>query len=146
MRCHDVKGVYGLLLAAHDEARVGRLGTFRFDGVHLYIGSAQGPGGLEKRIARHRAVASGDIPTRHWHIDYLLGISPRLDVLGAETADPKAECALAQELARRAERIIDGFGASDCRCRSHLFQMPARDEVPLVEAMSARGLHPIRDL
>ncbi len=138
-----MKGIYGLILEAHGEAVVGRFGTLRFDGIYVYVGSAQGSGGLAKRIARHRAVAAGASRTRHWHVDSLLGLSERIDALGAETLDPEAECALADELARRAQRVVDGFGASDCACRSHLFRLSAWDVAPLVEAVAALDLWPV---
>lgn len=141
-----MKGIYGLLVEAHDEIVIGRLGRVSFDGAYVYVGSAQGPGGLAKRVARHRAMASGDVPARHWHIDYLLAISRRLEVLGAETADPDAECALAHELARRTASAIRAFGASDCRCQSHLFRTPAWNEALLVEAFASLGLRPVKGL
>ena len=81
--------------------------------------------------------------TRHWHIDYLLGISDRLEVRVAETSDPTAECALAHELSRSAEPAIDRFGASDCRCRGHLFRTSVWDETPLVMAFRELGLRPV---
>jgi len=138
-----MKGIYGLMLDAHDEINVGRLGTFKVDGGYIYVGSAQGPGGLEKRIARHRAVAEGSSSTRHWHIDYLLGISQRLDVLVAVTSASEAECALAHELSCRTEGFIGGFGASDCRCPSHLFQIRSWDRALLVRAFEALNLQPV---
>ena len=137
-----VKGIYGLLVEAHGATLVGRLGAHRFDGVYAYVGSAQGAGGLARRIARHRAVASGARATRHWHVDSLLGLSERIDVVAAACEDPDAECALADELARRAQGAVDGFGASDCACRSHLFRLSSWETAPLAEALRALGLRP----
>ncbi len=111
-----------LVVEAHGETTVGRLGRQRFDGIYLYVGSALGPGGF-KRVERHRAVAQGRSKTRRWHIDYLLGLGQLRGVLLFETQDKAMECALARELARAAEPVIVGFGASDCRCRTHLFRV-----------------------
>lgn len=137
-----MKGIYGLLVEAHGKTAVGRLGIQTFNGVYAYVGSAQGAGGLARRIERHRTVAAGTRDTRHWHVDHLLGLSGRVDALVAATSDPGAECALADELSRCAQRVVDGFGASDCACRSHLFGLSAWDVTPLVEALEALGLRP----
>lgn len=111
-----------LVVEAHGQTRVRRLGRHSFDGVYLYVGSALGPGGF-KRVERHRAVAQGRNKTRRWHIDYLLGIGQLKGVLLFEIADKTMECALAETLAGFAEPVIDGFGASDCRCQTHLFRL-----------------------
>lgn len=135
-----MKGVYGLVVEGHGQTSVGQLGMVSFDGVYVYVGSAQGPGGLPGRIERHHDVALEVKRTRHWHIDYLLGSGEWIGAYGAETADPGAECALARELGRHVEQAHIGFGASDCRCASHLFRIPARDPVPLLNAFGALEL------
>jgi len=137
-----VEGIYGLVVEAYGEATVGRLGLQTFSGVYVYVGSAQGTGGLASRVARHQDVASGARVTRRWHVDYLLGLSRRVDALTAGTSDPDAECALADELSRRADRAVDGFGASDCRCRTHLFQPRCWDAGAIVAAFEALNLRP----
>lgn len=116
------KGVYVLVIEAHGQTEVGSLGSQSFDGVYLYVGSALGPGGF-MRVERHRAVAEGRNKTRRWHIDYLLGIGQLKGALLFETADKAMECALAEQLGRCAEPAIAGFGASDCRCSTHLFRL-----------------------
>lgn len=85
-------------------------------GLYAYVGSALGPGGLAARLKRHAAGAG----RRHWHIDYLM---PHGNLLGALVrADGKRrECAWAARLAKASQSRVDGFGASDCRCGSHLF-------------------------
>lgn len=138
-----MKGIYGLIVHAQGEVAVGRCGQLVVDGFCVYVGSAQGPGGLSRRAARHRAVLSGATPTRHWHIDYLLGISARVDAIGAATSDPEAECALARELAQHHPLGLDGFGASDCRCPSHLFRLSSGDPEPLARALQALGWEPV---
>lgn len=116
------RGVYVLVVKAHGQARVGRLGPQSFDGIYLYVGSALGPGGF-KRVERHRAVAEGRNKTKRWHIDYLLALGQLKGALLFETNDKTMECALAETLARFAEPTVVGFGASDCRCRTHLFRL-----------------------
>jgi len=115
------KGVYVLAIEAHGFAHVGRLGLQRFDGLYLYVGSALGPGGL-KRVERHRAVALGQNKTRRWHVDHLLALGELKGVFVLETEE-RLECALAQELGKRFEPAVRGFGSSDCRCRTHLFRV-----------------------
>jgi Uri superfamily endonuclease len=96
---------------------VGRLGVYDIDsGWYLYVGSAQGPGGLRARVGRHLR----NVERRHWHIDFLREVAPVEDVWLC--AGPPSECQWAQALMTAGLRIpIAGFGASDCRCPSHLF-------------------------
>lgn len=111
------QGTYTLLLSLDEPARfrVGALGERAFPaGAYAYTGSAFGPGGFE-RVERHRRLAAGDVDTRHWHIDYLL---PLAAILESYTAPEEAiECEVARRLP--GDRI-EGFGASDCGCSSHL--------------------------
>jgi endonuclease-3 len=110
---------------------VGALGEHRFPaGWYAYTGSAFGPGGFA-RVDRHYELAAGERSTRHWHIDYFLGdeaASIRGDV---RTPDADIECAVASDLP---SAPIDGFGASDCSCSSHLAH--ATDGAALREAVS----------
>lgn len=113
-------GVYiaVFLLAEARDISVGKLGRFRFrSGVYFYAGSAQRS--LSARLERHGRKAK---PMR-WHVDYL---SARAEMLGAITiAGPRErECEVAGELAGMFELAAPGFGASDCRCRGHLFYAP----------------------
>lgn len=114
------RGTYVLILRleVRREIQVGRLGRFTFPAGHyLYVGSALGPGGLPARLARHR---KQDKPPR-WHIDYLRRESQLVETWYVESAR-RLECAWAQVLLAwpGAEVLAPGFGASDCRCRSHL--------------------------
>ncbi|MEK7822041.1 MAG: DUF123 domain-containing protein, partial [Planctomycetota bacterium] len=65
--------------------------------------------------------------TAHWHIDYLL---PHAKILSIQVfkAPKEWECRLSKRLARLegAGIIMKGFGASDCRCPSHLYYFPYR--------------------
>lgn len=112
-------GTYTLVLSLSDAAtiEVGALGAQSFPpGGYAYTGSALGSGGFS-RVDRHRRIAAGEHDVRHWHVDYLLG-HPSVtieDVVRTVGAD--VECAVAQRLP---VGLVDGFGASDCDCSSHL--------------------------
>jgi len=97
---------------------VGSLGKIEFKrGYYAYIGSAMG--GLEQRIERHLRQEK----TIHWHIDYLLLRALVYDVIVVE-GEERRECQVAAELAEHLP-FVEGFGSSDCSCRSHLFYSPS---------------------
>lgn len=99
--------------------RVGALGPVRFEpGEYLYVGSAKR--NLAQRIARHRRRRK----RLRWHIDYLLQRGVVRDV-HVESWKPGAECALVRRALRsgRATPGPNGFGSSDCRCKSHLMRL-----------------------
>jgi Uri superfamily endonuclease len=103
---------------------VGALGSLEFPaGAYAYTGSAFGPGGLS-RVDRHRRVASGEHDVRHWHVDYLLGdpSTSLLDVVVTRGAD--VECTVASAVG---DGPADGFGSSDCSCRTHLAYRESTD-------------------
>jgi Uri superfamily endonuclease len=111
-------GTYLLLLWLERPTRlaVGRLGEFDFPiGWYVYIGSALG--GLEARLQRH---LRRDKPL-HWHIDYLRAEAD-LRAVVARSGSERLECQIAAQLAALpgAARPVSRFGASDCRCPSHL--------------------------
>ena len=121
-------GTYTLLvdLPTATTLSVGALGEHRFPaGAYAYTGSALGPGGFS-RVRRHRRTARGDHDVRHWHVDYLLGeTEARIDrVVHAPGVD--AECPIAGRLPAGP---VDGFGASDCGCSSHLSAAGALEEL-----------------
>jgi len=98
---------------------VGKLGRFSFPcGCYAYVGSAHGPGGLAARIARHLRRAK----TLHWHIDYLRAHAQPVAVC-YYVGEERCECRWARAFATMtgAETPAARFGASDCRCPSHLF-------------------------
>lgn len=114
-------GTYTLLLTLDKpaSAEVGALGERRFEpGGYAYTGSAFGPGGLA-RVERHRRLADSDDGTRHWHVDYLLGLASLEAVFTAEGA--AVECEMARAVPGDP---VPGFGATDCRCDSHLSYAP----------------------
>ena len=125
-------GTYTLVVELLETAttEVGALGELTFDpGWYAYTGSALGTGGFS-RVARHRELAAGQRDTRHWHLDYLLGLpAASIDaVLTSHGLD--IECSTA--------RAIDGtpvpdFGCSDCDCGSRLHYAPQR--APLLDSV-----------
>ncbi len=105
---------------------VGRLGEFLFPaGWYLYVGSAQGPGGVAARVRRHWRKA-GDGKRLHWHVDH---VRQAATWAGAwmRCSEERLECDWAARLrALDGARVVAaGFGASDCRCAAHLLHVPA---------------------
>lgn len=99
---------------------VGALGALTFNpGLYAYVGSAQT--NLEQRIKRHLRKEK----RLFWHIDYLLD-SDAAEVVKVlyKDAGKTGECAVANALGEKGAPV-DGFGCSDCDCRSHLFQIGA---------------------
>ncbi|MEF8771936.1 GIY-YIG nuclease family protein [Halodesulfurarchaeum sp.] len=121
------QGTYTLLLELETTTSItfGAAGTRRLDaGYYAYTGSALGPGGLS-RVDRHRKVCDGTNMTRQWHIDYLLGAAETTWV-GVWSAAVARECDYAETLPGTA---IEGIGASDCACESHLSYSSTRDRL-----------------
>ena len=113
-------GTYALLLEATaiQDVPIGKLGVLHMlPGIYVYVGSALGPGGLAARVDRHALREK----VLHWHIDYLRAETRLVAVWYARGAKPR-ECHWSKiiERAAGAQIPLDGFGASDCRCRSHL--------------------------
>jgi Uri superfamily endonuclease len=114
-------GTYALVLTASRglEISVGRLGRLTVQpGCYVYVGSALGPGGLARRVGRHAAAEK----KCRWHIDYLTTLAT-LDEVWYTVDKARRECQWAGVLkqVRGATVPLEGFGTSDCRCRSHLF-------------------------
>ncbi len=114
------KGVYILVMQLVRERviTVGRLGRFTFPhGYYIYVGSALG--GFAGRINRHLKRKK----RMQWHIDYLLEAADLLWVDLYETRDSSDECRLCAQVAKLkgASIVAPNFGASDCRCKSHLY-------------------------
>jgi Uri superfamily endonuclease len=125
-----VPGTYALLLHV-DRSRtiiVGALGEVTFpSGWYVYVGSAHGPGGLEARLARHRRRVDKRF---HWHIDYLRAVANLTEIwLSASQARQECDWAEAAAMLREASVVVPRFGASDCRCATHLFHYPQRPEL-----------------
>lgn len=119
---------------------VGSLGPVAFRaGYHLYIGSALGPGGLS-RVERHIRLERNRDRRPHWHVDRLL-LDPRFRLTAVVTAETgeRLECALARAIGGDG---VAGFGASDCRCGSHLLFRPEDPVDEVVASFYAVGLVP----
>jgi Uri superfamily endonuclease len=116
----DRPGTYALNLNLPHPVtlRVGRLGRFHFPaGWYVYAGSARGPGGLAARVARHLR----PLKLLHWHIDYLSAHASPVEIWYA-TGTQRRECVWARTLLNLpgASVPVPRFGASDCRCATHL--------------------------
>jgi Uri superfamily endonuclease len=66
------KGVYCLIFRnQHCKIRIGSLEDVNFEaGYHIYVGSAQGTGGL-KRLHRHVMLSRDEGRKAKWHVDYI---------------------------------------------------------------------------
>jgi Uri superfamily endonuclease len=114
-------GVYLLQLVcpAATEVTIGQLGSMQLvPGIYLYVGSAHGPGGLRARLSHHLRPARRP----HWHLDYLRRHC-QVSRIWYSTALTGKECqwATAAGRIRSCRTPFPGFGASDCRCLTHLF-------------------------
>lgn len=110
-----MKGCYLLVVELKNNTtiNVGKLGKKQFDkGHYVYVGSALN--GLAQRIQRHLRKQK----KTHWHIDYLLKHAKIVDVFYKENVTME-ECSIANKFSKF--NSIEGFGCSDCKCKSHLF-------------------------
>jgi Uri superfamily endonuclease len=119
-------GTYALLLACprSRKLRIGRLGDRRVPrGWYIYVGSAFGPGGLKFRCLRHLRA----LRRLHWHIDYLRPAVSLREIWFSTDPVPR-EHTWAEMIAGLpgAHIPIPRFGASDCRCRSHLLHFASK--------------------
>ncbi len=111
-----VKGSYILVIELPEEQTIAisRPPNIHFPGgYYAYVGSALG--GFKARLNHHLQGAKRP----HWHIDYLLEKASISSIILSETTE-RVECSIAQALERQLD-AIPGFGASDCKCGSHLF-------------------------
>jgi endonuclease-3 len=132
-------GTYVLVfeLGAPVTVDVGALGSCAFPaGDYAYVGSAFGAGGFG-RVERHRRKLGGEGDTVHWHVDALT-THPETSFVGAHLVPGRAvECAVARELPPGPR---DGFGSSDCDCRTHLSRVErAAVERAVLTAVDAAG-------
>ncbi|HBC58031.1 MAG TPA: hypothetical protein DCZ03_12760, partial [Gammaproteobacteria bacterium] len=114
-------GSYVLLIKLSDptEIQVGALGKLELQrGWLFYVGSAFGAGGIAGRLKHHLQ------PSRRprWHIDYVRLHAPLMGVWFAN-GQRNLEHQWAATLRGHAalSEPMQGFGASDCRCHTHLF-------------------------
>jgi len=131
-------GCYVLLLRAERGAEIaaGSLGPLRLRrGWYLYIGSAFGPGGLRARVGRH----SRRDKRLRWHVDYLRA-ETRLAEVWHTPDDCECEWAGVVGGLPGAENPLARFGASDCRCVTHLWYFPKRPSLAAFRAGSGKGV------
>ena len=115
-----LKGIYVLIIQVDNDInlKIGALSRIVFTkGLYAYVGSAQT--NLEQRIKRHLRKEK----RKFWHIDYLLdnNAGKIIEIL-FKKANKTEECKTARSISER-NKPIDGFGCSDCNCKSHLFRI-----------------------
>ena len=114
-------GTYALVMrcSSDQQVAVGKLGQLQLrPGFYVYVGSALGPGGLKARIAHHMKITENP----HWHVDYLRSILHLKEAWYTYAAERNEhQWADTFRWLRGATIPINGFGASDCNCISHLF-------------------------
>ena len=124
-------GTYVLVVRCHAAltVEVGQLCRMPLvRGWYLYVGSAFGPGGLAAR--------------RHWHIDYLLPLLPIREIWHSSGRRDLEHCWARTILEQSEAKVpVEGFGASDCKCRSHLAYFPTYRQVNKIHI----GLSPTPD-
>ncbi|MBM4400915.1 MAG: GIY-YIG nuclease family protein, partial [Crenarchaeota archaeon] len=100
------------------DVSVGAFGKLTFEkGLYAYVGSAQA--NLEQRIKRHFRKKK----RKFWHVDYLLdNDAAKIAKVFSKHANKSEECEIAKAIGEIGEPV-DGFGCSDCSCKSHLFRI-----------------------
>jgi Uri superfamily endonuclease len=121
------KGTYLLFLRLDisKTIQVGKLGKLDFSsGYYCYVGSAMGPGGVRARIKRHLRIDK----KMHWHIDHLRDRTTIEKIIYSINDNPQ-ECVWSRLLQKHSKfsPAIHKFGASDCRCATHLFYSEEHD-------------------
>lgn len=115
-----MKGIYVLIIDINKDINVniGAKGKVAFTkGLYAYVGSAQA--NLELRVKRHLRIQK----RLFWHIDYLLNSeTAKIIKVFCKEADKIEECAVAEILGKKGN-AVEGFGCSDCNCKTHLFHI-----------------------
>ena len=133
----SASGSYILLIELPEEQpiTVGSLKTIYFPrGYYAYVGSALG--GLKSRLNRHLRIDKKP----HWHIDYLLQKATIRDIIICESRE-RTECKIARAMASQVDSI-PGFGASDCKCPSHLFFNAEEMKTEVMAIVNTLGMEP----
>jgi len=114
------RGIYVLVVRVFNDAvvRVGRLGNIQFkSGYYLYVGSGQI--NVEKRVSRYFS----KIKNPRWHIDHILvsgiALAEKAVILNLSK---RYECKISRFIESMGGEAINGFGSSDCNCRSHFYR------------------------
>lgn len=98
-------------------------------GWYVYVGSARGPGGLSRRVARHQR-RNADGKRMHWNVDYFREHATLCEIWYCETQSSEVEhqwACIVRDLTS-ATVPVPKFGANDCTagCPSHFFHLPDR--------------------
>ena len=130
------EGIYALIIQIGEpqEIEIGNLGQDEFEGEYIYVGSAHGPGGLQ-RVTRHIKVSAGSVGNDHWHIDYLTGTGQIRETWLIPT-EKDLECELVSDLTGTFNQPVEGFGSSDCACYSHLFNYDPERKRELIKRLN----------
>lgn len=121
-----MRGSYLLVIHAEQsmEIQVGSLGSVDLvPGYYIYAGKHRV--NLEKRLERHFS----EKKKVRWHVDYL---TSAVQPMCAYYFPDDVECRLATQLASQLSGI-KGFGASDCKCTSHLFYSPSNPRILIMK-------------
>ncbi len=114
-----MRGAYCIIIEVKKDSsvKIGALGKIKFKkALYCYVGSAMN--NLEKRIKRHLKKDK----KLHWHIDYLLkNKNTEIKKVFYKESTKREECKIADFVSKNSINSINGFGCSDCRCKSHLF-------------------------
>lgn len=141
------EGIYALILYLRKEQtlRIGKLGVFDFPvGWYVYVGSAHGPGGVQKRTDRHRK--NNITKKKKWNIDFFRS-EARLCEIWFSHASQIFECEWAQAFCKMPEAMVhaERFGANDCYpyCETHFLQFETRPCTAVLRHKLARlSQHP----
>lgn len=118
------KGTYLLVIEVKENQRISigkRPATNFSKGIYLYVGRAKN--GLQGRIKRHLR----NEKKAFWHIDYLLQKAKVQEVWIKRDFFDECQTALeVKNLLKDTSSPLKKFGASDCSCASHLFNLPER--------------------
>lgn len=119
-------GTYALVFncSTSFQAVVGKLGpVYLSSGYWIYVGSAFGLGGLRSRLSHHLKPSHRP----HWHLDYIKSTLRLVEIwTTTDTIKREHDWAAIVSTFNGASRPIEGFGATDCTCRSHLIHLPRR--------------------
>ncbi len=87
-------------------------------GYYYYVGSAFGPGGVKARVSHHQNISENP----RWHLDFLRKHTKIIEIWHTYDNN-KREHQWANILCQNPFTNIPlyGFGATDCKCFSHLF-------------------------
>ncbi len=119
-----IPGTYCLCIENNEtkKIKIGALGLHEFkEGRYIYVGSALNS--LIPRLERHLKTSRGEHHVTHWHIDYLLREQTvEIDSIYVIESPEHMECSIAEKVSTYGEPVL-GFGCSDCKCTSHLYNV-----------------------